>query len=53
MRVDETVYRDLVSAFYDAALDPALWHDALVRAGDAMSAIGAMYISLDTQRAPA
>src|SRR5215467_12177220 len=50
MRVDETVCRGLVGAFYDAALDPALWHDALVRASDAMSAIGAMYISLDVQR---
>jgi DNA-binding CsgD family transcriptional regulator/PAS domain-containing protein len=50
MRVDDAGYLDLVGAFYDAALDPALWHDVLARASDAMSAIGAMYISLDTQR---
>src|SRR5262249_60713917 len=50
MRFDETTYRDVVGAFYDAALEPSLWHDALVRASDALSAVGAMYISLDMQR---
>jgi DNA-binding CsgD family transcriptional regulator/PAS domain-containing protein len=50
MRFDETAYQHLVDGFYDAALEPTLWEPALVRASDAMSAIGAMYISLDIQR---
>src|SRR5689334_10213945 len=50
MRVDESTYNDLVSAFYDASLDAAGWPDALTRASDALSAIGAIYISLDFRR---
>jgi DNA-binding CsgD family transcriptional regulator/PAS domain-containing protein len=50
MRLDETACQHLVDGFYDAALEPTLWEHALVRASDAMSAIGAMYISLDIQR---
>ncbi len=35
----------LVSAIYDAAIDPALWEPTLVRVSDALSATGALYLS--------
>jgi DNA-binding CsgD family transcriptional regulator len=50
VRLDETAYQNLIDAFYDASLEPTLWEHALARASDALSAIGAMYISLDVQR---
>src|SRR5689334_16358147 len=36
---------DLVSAIYDAAIDPALWEPALVRVSDALGAVGALHLS--------
>jgi hypothetical protein len=50
MRVDEAVYQNLLSAIYDAALEPALWPDALVRLSDALSAVGTLYLSYDLRR---
>jgi DNA-binding CsgD family transcriptional regulator/PAS domain-containing protein len=35
---------DLVSAIYDAVIDPARWERALVRVSDALSAIGALHL---------
>ena len=50
MRVDEAIYQELLGAIYDAALEPALWPEALVRVSDALSAVGALYLSYDPTR---
>jgi hypothetical protein len=50
MQLDEAGYQDLVGAVCDAALEPALWHDALVRVSDVLSAVGTLYLWFDLRR---
>jgi DNA-binding CsgD family transcriptional regulator len=50
MRIDDASYQDLIGAIYDAALESARWPDVLVRVSDALSAVGALYLSYDLRR---
>jgi hypothetical protein len=47
MRPDDNVHQKLVAQIYDAAVEPTLWQDALVRISDATAAVGALYLAYD------